>query len=175
MPRLNNPRQEAVAQMKAQGYINPEKALSDVQIVKKAYGYSKESAEAHASVVVASSGVQTRLQELLEHHIPDQFLAKKSKQLLNCKKVIITKAGKQFKVPDNTNQLATVALVMKAKGHLKNDGDRIIDNRSVQFNLQGNQQNSHNNQPSKLDLVFERLQHISSMMLSDVPNERNVV
>lgn len=136
MPRLNNPRQEAVAQMKAQGYLDPPNALSNTAIIKKVYGYGQQSAEAHAPEIVGSRGVQTRLTELLNEKMTDEQLSAKMKHLINFKdKVIDKKNGRVIaKAENGAIQLAALQLMLKVKGVLKEAGT-VIDARTVEYAL----------------------------------------
>lgn len=135
MPRLRNARQEAVAQLKAQAYLDPENAPSDTAIVKKVYGYSQESAESNAVRIMDSDGVTQRLDELIREKMPDSALARKGKQLFEAKKVIVDpKTGRTIaKVPDNAIQSDTWKTLLKMRGLLK-DGINV-DNRSINLSL----------------------------------------
>lgn len=130
MPRLKNPRQEAVAQLKAQCYLDPENALSDVQIVKKVYGYAQKTAEGHAHEIVDSRGVQSRLAEL----IPDDAIARKGKRLFEWKDQVLGKDGKVIaKVPNGELQYKVWRDMLKLNGILSDSIN--VDARSVQYNL----------------------------------------
>lgn len=133
MPRLKNSRHEQVAQMKAKSYLQ-ENPPSDIEIVKKAYGYTYDVAHGNASRIIANDSIAQRTTELLTEAIPANQLAKMGKELSRFRKYITNKDGKVIaKIPDGNIRLETWKTLLKMHGVLK-DGVSI-DNRKVSINM----------------------------------------
>lgn len=128
MPKLSNSNHEQFCKEYA-------KTGKMKESYKKAYPKVKDiSAQIGANRLIKNEDVQGRLAEILEAKgLGVENLARKHKNLINAKKVMVVK-GEMVKVPDNNVQIDALKVGYKLHGVLDRH-ETNVDQRSVTINF----------------------------------------